>query len=206
MLQYTLDLLDSPHHNIRVMVPNTTATEAATAPRPTALTGTAPLEPPLLLLLLLLPLLLLVEVLLEDVVVNAVTIVMFPPVHAGQHLNMNARRSKRRTGNAGVGRRVVDDHTAVHHRVLTTETNVVLQDCTGRDSAVVGRKGSPFTRQVTNCNPDVSTSPDRILRCVRTLERRQVAGVGVVERAVPARLVHEALGAVRDEGVVVPPG
>jgi hypothetical protein len=163
MLQYTLDLLDSPHHNIRVMVPNTTATEAATAPRPTALTGTAPLEPPLLLLLLL-PLLLLVEVLLDDVVVNAVTIVMFPPVHAGQHLNMNARRSKRRTGNAGVGRRVVDDHTAVHNRVLTTKTDVVLQDCAGCDGAVVGRKGSPLTRQITNCNANVSASHNRISR------------------------------------------
>jgi hypothetical protein len=197
-----IGLLDSLPHNIRAMVPNIATMVAATAPRPTALIGAAPLEPPLLLLALLL----LVEELLEDVVVNAVTMVMFPPIHARQDLSMSARRCKRRTGNTGVGRRVVDDHTAVHHRVLTTKTDVVLQDCAGRDGAVVGRKGPPFTRQVTNCNPNVSTSLDRISRCVRTLERRQVAGVGVVERAVPARLVHEALGAIRDEGVVVPAG
>jgi hypothetical protein len=142
------------------MVPNIAAMVAATAPRPTALIGAAPLEPPLLLLALLL----LVEELLEDVVVNAVTMVMFPPIHAGQYLSISARRCDKRTGNAGVGRRVVDDHTAVHNRVLTTKTDVVLQDCARCDGAVVGRKGSPLTRQVTNCNANVSASHNRISR------------------------------------------
>jgi hypothetical protein len=83
-----------------------------------------------------------------------------------------------RTSSAGVGRRITDDRTTVHHAVHSTETDVVLDDRVGL-KRVVGRSESQIT----------------------DVDGRQVLSTRMVKRAWDTtRRVYEALSVVGTEG------